>query len=314
MTFTRPITTKKGGATRPPFFRKLKDLPAALVFLFPAIVILGTFNFYPALYSLYLSFFEWNGTSPTKTAVGLQNYARLLSSAEFWNSLRVTVLYAGGMTVVALALGIFVALLLNQPIRGQALYRALYFLPVITPTVAAGVVWKYLFDPSQGIVNRSLEGFGMAGPNWLSDPNWALVAVIIVGIWKRVGFNMVVYLAALQGIPRSYYEASRLDGANGWQVFRFITLPLLGPSTFFLTVTALIDAFQVFDLVYVMTAGGPLGSTDVVGFYLYRYGFRYYELGFASAIAYAMFLLIFIVTIVQFRLSRGGGGTDAQVV
>ena len=313
MSFARPLTNREAGANRPPFWRRFKELPTALVFLLPAVVILGTFNFYPALYSLYLSFFEWNGTAPTKVAVGLQNYSRLLSSGEFWNSLRVTAVYAGGMTVVSLALGMLVASLLNQPIRGQAFYRALYFLPVVTPTVATGVVWKYLFDPSQGVINRFIETFGVGGPNWLSDPNWALLAVIMVGIWKRVGFNMVVYLAALQGIPRSYYEASRLDGANTWQVFRFITLPLLGPSTFFLSVTALIDAFQVFDLVYVMTSGGPLGSTDVIGFYLYRYGFRYYELGFASAIAYVMFLLIFIVTVVQFRLSRGGG-TDVQIV
>lgn len=270
-------------------------------------VILGVFNFYPALYSLYLSFFDWNGTAPQKTAVGLGNYARLLASGEFWNSLRVTLVYAAGTTLVALVLGMLVAILLNQPLRGKAVYRALYFLPVITPTVAAGVVWKYLFDPSQGVINRFLEGLGLAGPSWLSDPRWALVAVIIVGVWKRVGFNMVVYLAGLQGIDRSYYEASRLDGANTWQTFRFITLPLLAPSTFFLTVTALIDAFQVFDLVYVMTSGGPLNSTDVMGYYLYRYGFRYYELGFASAIAYAMFVLIFVVTILQFRLTRGGG-------
>lgn len=313
MSLVQPIANREGGANRPPFVGRLKELPTALIFLLPAIAILGTFNFYPALYSLYLSFFEWNGTAPTKTAVGLQNYSRLLSSGEFWNSLRVTAVYAGGMTVVSLALGMLVASLLNQPIRGQAVYRALYFLPVVTPTVATGVVWKYLFDPSQGVINRFIETFGVGGPNWLSDPKWALLAVIMVGIWKRVGFNMVVYLAALQGIPRSYYEASRLDGANTWQVFRFITLPLLGPSTFFLSVTALIDAFQVFDLVYVMTSGGPLGSTDVIGFYLYRYGFRYYELGFASAIAYVMFLLIFIVTIVQFRLSRGGG-SNVQTV
>jgi multiple sugar transport system permease protein len=133
-----------------------------------------------------------------------------------------------------------------------------------------------------------------------------LLAVVIVGVWKRVGFNMVVYLAALQGIPQAHYEAAQLDGANAWQQFRFITLPLLAPSTFFLTVTALIDAFQVFDLVYVMTSGGPLKGTDVIGYYLYRYGFRYNELGFASAIAYVMFLLIFVVTLVQFRLNRQG--------
>lgn len=306
MTLVGNHKDQESGASSPTFPRPIKNLPVALLFLFPAIIILGTFNFYPALYSLYLSFFEWNGVSPQRPFVGLQNYQRLFSSAEFWNSLRVTLIYAGAMTLSALALGMFVAVLLNQNIFGRALYRTLYFLPVITPTVAAGVVWKYLFDPSQGVVNRLLGGIGIQGPSWLTDPGWALVAVIIVGLWKRVGFNMVVYLAALQGIPRMYYEAAELDGANSWQRFRAITLPLLGPSTFFLSVTALIDAFQVFDLVYVMTSGGPIKSTDVLGYYLYRYGFRFYELGFASAIAYVMFVLIFVVTIVQFRLSRGG--------
>ena len=298
---------KGGGAARPAFWRVLRTLPTTLLFLLPAVVILGTFNFYPALYSLYLSFFEWNGVSPDKPFVGFENYERLFSSSEFWNSLTVTIFYAGGMTVVALAIGMAVAVLLNQDIRGQAFYRVLYFLPVITPTVAAGVVWQRLFDPSQGVVNRFLGGIGINGPAWLIDPSWALVAVIIVGVWKRVGFNMVVYLAALQGIPRAYFEAAEIDGATAWQRFRYITLPLLTPSTFFLTVTALIEAFQVFDLVFVMTSGGPLGSTDVFGNYLYRYGFKYYELGFASAIAYVMFILIFVVTVIQFRLSRGGG-------
>ncbi|MEX2536099.1 MAG: sugar ABC transporter permease [Trueperaceae bacterium] len=301
----------RGGRAGRPVSRRLGELPVALLFLLPAAVILGVFNFYPALYSLYLSFFEWNGVSSVREPVGLGNYERLLRSTEFWNSLRVTALYAAGMTLGALALGLLVAVLLNLNIEGRAFYRVLYFLPVITPTVAAGVVWKHLFDPSQGVVNRSLELVGLAGPAWLVSPGWALLAVVIVGIWKRVGFNMVIYLAALQGIPRTYYEAAQLDGASHLQTFRHITLPLLAPSTFFLTVTALIEAFQVFDLVYVMTAGGPLRGTDVVGYYLYRYGFRYYELGFASAIAYAMFVLIFIVTLIQFRLMRSGTGEGA---
>lgn len=307
------LTTAKrvGGGTERPASARLGQLPTALLFLLPAAVILGVFNFYPALYSLYLSFFDWNGLSLTKQGVGLANYARLLGSSEFWNSLRVTALYAGGMTVGSLALGLAAATLLNLDVRGRAIYRVVYFLPVITPTVAAGVVWRYLFDPSQGAVNQLLARIGVGGPAWLVAPGWALLAVIIVGTWKRVGFNLVVYLAALQGVPRAYYEAAQLDGAGPWQAFRHITLPLVAPSTFFLTVTALIDAFQVFDLVYVMTAGGPLKGTDVIGYYLYRYGFRYYEVGFASAIAYAMFILIFVVTLVQFRLTRQGAADAA---
>lgn len=302
---------RDGGRARSPASTRFAQLPTALLFLLPAVVVLGVFNFYPALYSLYLSFFEWNGLNPTKDAVGVANYARLLASGEFWNSLRVTAVYALGMTLGSLALGLLAATLLNLDIAGRAVYRALYFLPVITPTVAAGVVWRYLFDPSQGVVNQLLARVGVDGPAWLVTPGWALLAVVIVGVWKRVGFNMVVYLAALQGVPRAYYEAAQLDGAGPWQTLRHITLPLIAPSTFFLSVTALIEAFQVFDLVYVMTAGGPLKSTDVIGYYLYRYGFRYYELGFASAIAYVMFAIIFVVTLVQFRLSRGGAASEA---
>ncbi|ABW34961.1 ABC-type sugar transport system, permease component (plasmid) [Deinococcus geothermalis DSM 11300] len=286
--------------------REARSWPTALLFLLPAIAILGTFNVYPALYSLYLSFFEWNGFTPNRDWVGGGNYARLLTSPEFWNSLKVTALYAGGVTLTSLALGLLVAVLLNQPIRGRTFYRVLYFLPVITPTVAAGVVWKYLFDPTQGAVNSLLGSVGLHGPNWLVDPKWALLAVIIVGVWKRVGFNVVVYLAALQGVPRAYYEAAQIDGATPWQQLRFVTVPLLAPTTFFLVITSLIEAFQVFDLVYVMTAGGPLGATDVFGFYLYREGFKYSQLGFASAIAYVMFALIFLATVVQFRFTRGG--------
>ena len=300
----RPLPTARASERG----RDPRALPTALLFLLPAIAILGTFSVYPALYSLYLSFFKWNGYAPQRDFVGVGNYARLAGSPEFWNSLKVTVLYAGGLTLSALALGLLLAVLLNLPIRGRAVYRALYFLPVITPTVAAGVVWKNLFDPSQGAVNSLLGALGVRGPNWLVDPTWALLAVVIVGVWKRVGFNMVVYLAALQSVPRAYYEAAQLDGAGAWQQLRFVTVPLLAPTTFFLVITSLIEAFQVFDLVYVMTAGGPLGSTDVFGYYLYREGFKYSQLGFASAIAYVMFALIFLATVVQFRFTRGGQG------
>ncbi|MBC7260809.1 MAG: sugar ABC transporter permease [Chloroflexi bacterium] len=306
----RQTSAEERGAYRPPLRRRLQDFPAALFFLLPTVVILGTFNFYPAFYSLYLSFFEWNGFAPGRTFVGFWNYIRLLNSGEFWNSLRVTVVYASGVTLIALLIGLGVAVLLNQRILGRTFYRALYFLPVITPTVAAGVVWKYLFDPTKGAVNQLLSIFGISGPGWLSDPSWSLIGVTIVGIWKRVGFNMVVYLAALQSIPRMYYEAAAIDGANAWHTFRRITVPLLRPTTLFLVIISLIDAFQIFDLVYVMTAGGPLKSTDVIGYYLYRYGFRYHELGFASAIAYVMFVFVFVLTVLQFRIARGGVASE----
>ncbi|WP_324715323.1 sugar ABC transporter permease [Carboxydochorda subterranea] len=218
----------------------------------------------------------------------------------------VTLAYASIVTVGSAVLGLAVAVLLNQNITGRAAYRVLYFLPVVTPSVAVGVVWKYLLDPYQGVLNRMLALLGIAGPSWLTDPAWALPAVMMVGIWKRTGFNMVIYLAALQDIPRSLQEAAAIDGATAWQRFRRITVPLLAPATFVVTVTGLIEGFQVFDLVYVMTTGGPLGATDVLGYYLYRYGFRYSQMGYASAVAFAVFTLIFAATLVQYRFTSGG--------
>lgn len=307
----RPQTaTGERDAVRTPFPRSFRHLGAALLFLLPTIIVLGMFNVYPSFYSFYLSLFEWDGFTPKRTFVGIGNYARLLGSYEFWNSLRVTTIYATGVTLGSLAIGLVVAALLNRRMLGRSFYRTLYFLPVITPTVAAGMVWKLLFDPTKGAVNQLLAMFGISGPGWLSDPLWSLVAVIIVGIWKRVGFNMVVYLAALQNIPRIYYEAAAIDGASAWYTFIRITVPLLMPSTLFLGVTSLIDAFQIFDLVYVMTAGGPLKATDVLGYYLYRYAFRYHELGYACAVAYIILTIIFIITLLQFRLLRRGGGIE----
>lgn len=303
----RTVFSLAGGrGSSPTTSRSHHNTLSALLFLTPLVVIMGPFNLFPAFYSLFLSLFEWNGVAPTKAFVALDNYSRLLSSSEFWNSLRVTVVYAASITVGALVLGLAAALMLNSSISGRTVYRAVYFLPVITPMVAAGVVWTYLFDPSQGVINRMLAFAGISGPDWLTAPATALWSVVIVGIWKRVGFNLVVYLAALQTIPKSYYEAAYIEGAGGFATFRFITLPLLGASTFFLIVTSLIEAFQVFDLAYVMTGGGPLRSTDVMGYFLYRYGFRYYEIGYASSIAYVMFFLLFVATVLQFSVSGRG--------
>lgn len=285
------------------------DFLTVFLFLLPTVLILGTFNFYPAFYSLYLSFFEQKGLNSSPQFIGLHNYYSLVQSPEFWNSVHVTIYYAIGMTLGGLLVGLLLAVLLNQQIVGRTFYRILYFLPVITPTVASGIVWKYLFHPHQGVVNHFLDLIGMQGPAWLNDPSWAMISVIIVGIWKRMGFNMVIYLAALQGIPRGYYEAAQLDGANFFHLLLHITVPLLMPITFLLSVMSLIDAFRIFALVYVMTSGGPLGATDVLGFYIYRHAFRYFEFGYASAIAYMMFLMMFILTLIQWRFAKGGALT-----
>jgi len=294
----------RGGIVYHPLFKK--ETGTAMIFLIPAIVIIGVFNIFPAFYSLILPFFDWNGFSPTKTFVGLRNFQTLFTSHEVLNSIVVTLIYSVAVTFGSMIMSLLIAVNLDRDIKGKVIYRVLYFLPVVTPTVASGIVWKYLFDPTNGVVNSLLATFSISGPSWLSDPKWALLSVSIVGIWKRMGFGMIIYLAALQGIPKSLYEAARIDGASEGILLRYIKIPLLLPTSLFLAITGLIESFQVFDLVYVMTYGGPINATDVMGFLLYRYGFKYFNLGYASSIAVAMFGILFVLSMIQWRFTKGG--------
>lgn len=294
----------RSGSSAPTFLKKEKYI--AFVFLFPAVLILGVFNIFPAIYSIILTFFKWNGFSPEVPFVGFDNYVKLFSSGDFYNSIIVTIIYSVVVTFGSLILGLLVAVALDRDIKGKTIYRILYFLPVVTPTVASGVVWRYLFDPTQGVINRILSWFSIQGPSWLTDSNWALFSVSLVGIWKRVGFCMIIYLAALQSIPNNLYEAGRIDGATEFKLLKSIKIPLLAPSTLFLSITGFIDSFQIFDLVYVMTNGGPINETDVLGLFLYRNGFDYFKLGYASTIAVAIFVILFILSFLQWKLTGGG--------
>ncbi|HOO33086.1 MAG TPA: sugar ABC transporter permease [Thermotogota bacterium] len=294
----------ESGKFLPAFLRNERTM--AFIFLIPSVLIIGVFNIYPALYSIVLSFFKWNGFSPKIPFVGLENYRTLFTNPEFYNSIGVTIVYSLLVTIISMGLGLLVAVALDRDIKGKTLYRILYFLPVVTPTVASGIVWTYLFDPSQGIINRTLAFFSITGPSWLTDSSWALLSVSIVGIWKRVGFCMIIYLAALQGISNSLYEAAEIDGAGDFKILKSIKIPLLAPSTLFLSITGFIDSFQIFDLVYVMTNGGPVDETDVLGLFLYRNGFDYFKLGYSSAIAVAIFAILFLLSFVQWKYTGGG--------
>lgn len=285
---------------------RLGDLTAAIVCLFPAAVILGVFSLYPIVYSGYLSLVEWDGLAADKSFVWFDNYVRLARSGSLGNSIKVTLVYATSVTVGSLILGLMAAVLLNAAVRGLTLYRTIYFLPVVTATVAVAVVWKLLLDPGSGYVNVLLRSVGVAAPSWLRDPTWAMPAVIMVGIWKRLGFNMVVYLAGLQAVPREVQEAAEVDGAGPFATFRDITLPLLAPTTLLLAILTVIDAFLVFDQIYIMTGGGPVGTTEVLGLLLYRQAFEYFDLGGASAIGWVMFALIAGSSLVQWRFYGAG--------
>lgn len=273
----------------------------ACLMLIPALIVLGIFVFYPIVSAGYLSLTSWDGFNPEKPFVGLSNYIRLAEDKEFWNSLLVTVIYAFGVSVLSVISGLFFALLLDAPLRGRGIYRTIYFLPVVTSSVAIAIVWKYMLDYS-GLINTWLGKIGIAGPDWLQNRWLALLALTLLTVWKNLGFNIVLYLTALQSLPKAVFEASEIDGANKLKQVRFIVVPLLRPMTFFVIVQALINSFQAFDLVYVFTEGGPRGGTDVLGMMMYRQAFRLGDFGYGTAISLVTLVLVLLVTLVQWKL------------
>lgn len=291
----------RGGASR----YSREEVLTAAVFLLPALAVLGIFVFYPIVAAGYISLTSWNGFSPVKDFVGFGNYARLAQDPAFWNSLTVTVAYAVGVCLLSVASGLTVALLLDAPLRGRSIYRGIYFLPAVTSSVAAAIVWRYMLDPS-GFVNSALEQLGIEGPNWLQDRWLALGALTLLTVWKNVGFNAVLYLTALQSLPDGVFEAAQLDGASFAQRIRHMTIPLLAPMTFFVIVQALITSFQSFDLVYVLTGGGPQGGTEVLGMFMYQQAFRLSDFGYGTAIAFVTLFLVLGVTLVNWRASGSG--------
>ena len=279
----------------------------AYLMLIPALIILGVFVFYPIVSAGYLSLTSWDGFDPEKPFVGLSNYIRLAKDNEFWNSLLVTIIYAFGVSVLSVISGLFFALLLDAPLRGRGIYRTIYFLPVVTSSVAIAIVWKYMLDYS-GLINTWLGKIGISGPEWLQNRWLALLALTLLTVWKNLGFNIVLYLTALQSLPKAVFEASQIDGANKFNQVRFIVVPLLRPMTFFVIVQALINSFQAFDLVYVFTEGGPRGGTDVLGMMMYRQAFRLGDFGYGTAISLVTLVLVLLVTLVQWKLK----GSDVK--
>jgi multiple sugar transport system permease protein len=283
-----------------------REMLAAFLFLLPNILGFLVFSVGPVIASAGISLLDWNLLNPPQW-VGIGNYARLLTDQEFWSSLRVTLFYTLGMLPLSIIPALILAVALNQPIRGRTIYRTIFFLPVVSSLIAVSLLWRWLYNPSFGLLNYLLNGlFGMLGlpitaPDWLQSPTWAMPAIILMSAWKSLGYNMVLYLAGLQGIPRSLYEAAEIDGAGRWQRFGQITVPLLTPTTFFVIIITLIGSFQVFDQAYIMTGGGPARSTVTTVYYIYANGFERYQMGYASAIAWVLFLIILTLTMIQWR-------------
>ncbi|WP_308492263.1 carbohydrate ABC transporter permease [Microbacterium terrisoli] len=283
--------------------RKTKYLFTVAVFLLPSLIPLLAFVIGPMISAAWASLHSWNLISPM-TWVGLDNYAHLLTDpATGWAFLH-TVYYIAVYLPLVYIGGLALALALNTKLHGRSFLRGMYFLPVITSWVVVALVWRWLLSPSTGVVNTALAWFGIDGPGWWADPAWSMPAVILASAWKDLGFVMVILLAGLQSINSDLYEAAALDGAGWWRRLFSVTLPMLSPSTFFVIVLSLINGFQVFDQVYVMTGGGPNNSSEVVVQQVYDLTFRYGQAGMASALSWLLFIVILIVTLIQFYGQR----------
>lgn len=299
----RPTRNSTGG-TR--FRRKVVDSLTAGGFLVPNMVLMTVFLLLPLVFAFVISFQRSESIGKPKW-IGLTNFQHLLSDAVFWTVLRNTVLFTLITVPLEMALGLGVAVLLNGVLPARTFFRAVIFLPLVLAGVTTGLLGSWMFDQYNGFVNKALAVIGITGPAWQSNGTLALISIVMVTLWMRLGFNMIIYLAGLQGVNPELHEAARVDGASSWTVFRRITVPLLGPSTFFLLIMNMIYSFQVFDTVFAMTGGGPGFSTTMLVTYAYKTGFDEHgsgELGYAAAIGVVIYLITLTFTVLQWRFSR----------
>jgi multiple sugar transport system permease protein len=277
-------------------------------FVAPATAHLALFALVPILFSLYLSFHEWNSPRFLDAPfVGFDNYTALFSDQPFWHAMLNTAWFTVLSVPIGMAVSLALAVLVNQKLRGMNVYRAIFFMPVITSWVAVSVIWITLLSPDAGLLNYLFELIGLPKQDWLDNPSTAMFAIVLINTWKSAGFSMVIWLAGLQAIPRELLEASSIDGAGRWQQFRNVTLPLLAPTTIFLAITGVIGGFQVFTPMYVITQGGPVGATDVAVYHIYQRAFQEFSMGYASAQAWVLFAIIFLVTLIQLWWTRKRG-------
>jgi multiple sugar transport system permease protein len=300
-------------------WRRVRELSLGYTLLAPAFLLLLVFEFFPVLYGLYISTCDWR--LRCVSFVGLDNYTRAMADPEMWRSLLVTATYALISVPLQLGLGLFLAILLFQGIRGREALRVLFFLPYITSTVATAAVWSYLYSPDKGLINAALGGLGFGRLRWLAEPTgifelvargagaslptWAhgpslaLVAIIIYTTWVFVGYSITIFLAGLGAIPGQLYEAARIDGASAWTIFRHVTFPLLSPTTYFLLIVTVIGTFKAFNHIYVMTLGGPGDATTTASIFIFRQLFEFNRYGYSAAVSFILFFVILVLTVVQ---------------
>jgi multiple sugar transport system permease protein len=287
----------------------LRNVGAAWCFVAPALLVIAVFFFLPVVAALAMSLTDFDiyalADSRNLRLVGLQNYAQLLQTPLFWQAFGNTLYFVVVGVPLSITVSFGAALLLHsRVVKFQAFFRTALFAPVVTTLVAVAVIWRYLFHPHYGLLNYTLGLIGISPVDWLGDPRWAMPAIIVFAVWKNFGYNMIILLAGLQSIPEQLYEAARIDGASMWQQFRHVTLPMLAPIVTMVNILTIAGYFQLFAEPYVMTQGGPLQSTVSVLYFMYEEGFKWWNLGSASAVAFVLFLFIFCVTAVQLRLAR----------
>ncbi|AHM63992.1 carbohydrate ABC transporter permease [Paenibacillus polymyxa] len=272
------------------------------LFIGPQFLGLLCFSLLPLLYAFYLSFVNWDGFG-VPLFVGLDNFKGQLSDPDFWKALINTVYYMVLVIPVGIVLALLVAIVLNK-VKGREIYRLFFFMPVVTSSVSVGVIWMWILNGEFGILNHLLRAIGIAGPMWLTDTHWVIPSIALLSIWLGLGYNMVIFLAGLQGISKSYYEAAEIDGASKFQQLRYITLPLLSPTTFFVTIMMVISSFQVFDQAFVMTNGGPAKASYTLVYHIYDQAFIDFTMGESAAAAMILFVIILIFTLLQFKMQK----------
>lgn len=283
------------------------------LFIMPMLLGLILFRFGPIIASFLISFTEWRGTVPPEF-IGLGNYIELFNKEVFWEVLGNTIIFAAMFVPSVMILGLTLALLVNQQLKGIGFFRGMYYLPAITSMVAVALVWNWIFATRFGIINHILRTFILSEtspPAWLSSADTTLLVLVIVSVWKSAGLQMLIFLAGLKGIPAYLYEAARIDGANRLQQFRHITLPMLTPVTFFVLIISIFEGFRTFEVTFVMTDGGPLHQSATLSYYIYENAFQFFRFGFSSAVAYVLMVLVVIVTLINFRFRRSWVSQDA---
>ena len=286
--------------------RRMRKEWSAYLFLAPGLLLFSVFTVFALGFAFYLTFHQWSIIEPDKPFIGLDNYRDMLADKDFRKSVVNTAYFTGASVPLTMLIGLGLALLLNQPLRGRWVLRTFYFLPVVTPFVVVAIIWKWLYNGDFGLFNYYLlKSHLIEQPLlWLSDKDLSMPAVVLMSVWSGVGFSMIVYLAGLQGIPGELHEAARVDGAGPLQRLRHVTIPMLAPTTLFLLVMGIIGSFQVFTQIFVMTSGGPVKRTTTMVYYIYESAFKFYEMGYASTLAFGLFALLFVFTLIQLRLYR----------